>query len=559
MRGATILLLLAAAAAADPFAPRREDLELSADAYARYVETLALLKESLARDPAGSLERAVALLEPYGLADPFEEPVAKALATATDDGPFGALLSLYGHLLVIKGTRDDNVVWVFGPGNAIQRGDLTEETRKVLGKASDVLREAIRLRPKDARAREDLATALETLDSEKHKEEVERLRMEAAATRLQGREPPPKPPVDESERLRLAAEELEQKETAPDHAGALLLRKQALVCDFCSRTIPFEYDPALYGPLVLLADEDLVHRNLTRTYRKRNGTIDSVPPTYHPPKAAQRLQVIEGLGRDASAAAGAALLKILGASWDRTTVTEAALRALAAGSHEAVRKHLPALLVATVCAQDGDDATEALEARLRELRNRLRALGVEAPAEERGTEFGPPGQALLVEAAVVLKLKEAAPVLAALLPLENDLVHPRGIAKALGELGGAEQADALLAMARDPLSDVWFRREAVLAIGRIAPARLGEVPAEPHLELALAAARYRAEPSEALRGRLLQGLGHAHEADDAARYLLELNVREAIPDLERFLETSPDHYAAAAVRDALDRLRKVNG
>jgi hypothetical protein len=148
-------------------------------------------------------------------------------------------------------------------------------------------------------------------------------------------------------------------------------------------------------------------------------------------------------------------------------------------------------------------------------------------------------------------------VLAALLPLDRDLVHPRGIARALGALGGAAHADALLAIASDPLVDVWFRREAVLALGRVATARLAEVPAEPSLELAVAAARYRAEPTEALRGRLLQGLARTHEADDAARYLLELNVREAIPDLEMFLATSPDHYAAGVVRDALDRLRKV--
>jgi hypothetical protein len=85
------------------------------------------------------------------------------------------------------------------------------------------------------------------------------------------------------------------------------------------------------------------------------------------------------------------------------------------------------------------------------------------------------------------------------------------------------------------------------------------VPAEPYLELALAAARYRAEPSEALRGRLLQGLGHPHEADDAARYLADLGVREALPDLERFLAEKNDHYAVPAVKAAHDRLARING
>jgi len=74
VRGAIILLLLAAAAAADPFAPKREELQIGDAAYARYVETLALLKDARATDPAGSLERAVALLEPFGLASQLEDP-----------------------------------------------------------------------------------------------------------------------------------------------------------------------------------------------------------------------------------------------------------------------------------------------------------------------------------------------------------------------------------------------------------------------------------------------------------------------------------------------------
>lgn len=555
MRRATILVLLATVAAADPFAPKREELQLDDAAYARYVETLALLKGALERDPAGSLERAVTLLEDFGLAEQFEDPVAKALAAATEEGPRrGTLLSLYGHLLVARGARNGNV-WIFVQGGGVQQGDLDDETKKLLATASGMLRDAIRLRPSDARAREDLATALDMLDSEENAEEIARLRMEAGALRLGGRVPAPQAPQeDEAEKLRHEAEALEQKETEPDHTGALLLRKQALVREFCSRTVPVEYDPALYGPVALLASEDLVVRNLTRTYRKRDGTIDSVRPTYHPAKPMQRAQIAEGLGRDPGPAAGAVLLKLLATADERDDVAEAALRGLVLGNHEAVRRHLPTLLAATVYRSD---LLEALRGELRDLRNRLRALGVEPPAVgNEGTTYGPVGQALLVEAAVALKVQEAAPVLAALLPVEDDLIQPRFIARALAGLGDAAQADALLAVARDPARDVFFRREAILALGRVAPARIGEVPAEPHLELAIAAARYRAEPSEALRGRLLQGLGQPHEADDAARYLLELHVREAIPDLERFLEDKGDHYAAPVVRDAHDRLVK---
>ncbi len=553
MRGATILLLLATAVAADPFAPKREELQLDDAAYARYVETLALLKGALDRDPAGSLERAVALLEPFGLAEQLEDPVATALAGATEEGPRrAALLSLYGHLLVAKGARNGNV-WIFGAGGVVQQGGLDDETQKILRTASDMLREAFRLRPTDARAREDLATALDMLDSEKNAAEIARLRMEAGALRLAGQAPAPAPPPDESERLRREAEALEQKQTDPDHAAALLLRKQALVCEFCAYTIPIEYDPALYGPVSLLASEDILVRNLTRTYLKRDKTVDSVPPTYHPAKPAQRAQIAEGLGRDPGPAAGAALLRLLATAMERDAVTEAALRGLVLGKHEAVRRHLPQLLGAAVYSTPSE--IEVLAARIRGVRERLRALGVNRRVDglpEAG--FGPLGQALLVEAAGALKVQEAAPVLAALLPLEDDLIQPRGIARALAELGDAAQADALLAVARDPSRDVYFRREAILALGCLAPARLSEVPAEPYLELALAAARYRADPSEALRGRLLQGLGHPHEADDAARYLLELDVREAVPDLERFLADKPDHYAAPVVRDACEKL-----
>jgi len=553
MRGATILLLLAAAAAADPFAPTREELPLEDAAYARHIETLALLKEALDRDPAGALERAVALLEGFGLAGQLEDPVAKALAAATEEGPKrGALLSLYGHLLVARAAGAD-VVWIFG-GGGFQQAGLDEETKKAVAKAADLLREAIRLRPKDARAREDLASALEMLDREKNAEEVNRLRMEAGAIRFEGRAPPPPAPPDDSEKLRREAEALEQQEPAPDHSQALLLRKQALVRDFCSHTIPAEYDPALYGPVSTLASEDLVVRNLTRTYRKRDGTIDTVPPTYHPAKPAQRAQAAEGLGRDPGAAAGAALLKLLGTAAVRDQVAEAALRGLTLGNHEAVRRHLPTLLGNVVYRWD---LLEALEAQFRQIGERLRGLGIVPPPIGDATdEFGPVGQALLVEAAVALKLQEAAPVLAALLPLDKDLVHPRHIARALGALGGPAQSDALLAVARDPGQDVWFRREAILALGRLAPERIGEVPAEPHLEIAIAAARYRVEPSEAPLGRLLQGLDRPHEADDAARYLAELNVREAAPALETFLEKNPDHYAVSAVRAALSQ---VNG
>lgn len=551
MRGTAIHLLLAAAALADPFLPTREELHVDDATYARYVETLALLKASLDRDAAGSLERALDMLERFGLEGRLEEPIAKALEGAKEEGPARAgLLALHAHLMVAKGAQAGNV-WVFGPNGDIRREGIDADTKKMVGAAADMLREAIRSRPKDARAKEDLATALDLIDSEKNATEVGRLRMEAAGLRVVAGQPPPEPPhTDDAERLRNEAAALEQKPTEPDHARALLLRKEALVRDFCAGTIPVEYDPALYGTVSLLASEDVVQRNLTRTFLKRDGTVESVPPRYHPAKPARRVELAQGLGRDPGPAAGAALLKLLATAHARDTVTAAALKGLAEGKHEAVRRHLPALLAATVYREDG--MLDALMAELNDLRRQLRALGMDEPpmdATEGG--YGPVGQALLIEAAVALDVKEAAPVLATLLPLESDLLQPRGIAAAVGRLGGAAQADALLAIARDPRRDIYFRREAIVALGRAAPARLAEVPAEPTLDLAIAAARYRAEPSEALKGRLLQGLGQPHEADDAARYLLDLGVAGAVPEIERFLEEHEDHYAAPLIRAML--------
>jgi tetratricopeptide (TPR) repeat protein len=555
VRGAAILLLLAVAAAADPnpdpFAPTREDLGLADDAYARYIETLSLLKESLDRDPAGSLERAFTLLEPWGLSDRFEGVIAKAIVTNHEDGPErGGLLSLSGHLLVARAEQSGNV-WVFGANGAVQRGGLDDQTTKEVKAAETMLRDAIRLRPNDARARNDLATALGLLDSEGNADEISRLRNEAAGLELRKKGVPPVPPPDDAATLRKKAEEIEQVESAPDHASALLLRKEALVRDFCARTIPFDYDPSLYGPLSLIAPEEVVTRNLTRTYLKRDGSIDSVPPTYHPAKPAERVRIVEGLGRSPGAAADAALLKVLATATTRDAVVEAALKALATGTHEEARKHMPDLLMNTLYHAT---VLQEIQGRIQQLRVRLRGLGVPAPAFDGFEDYGPLGQALLVEAAIVLDAKEAAPVLATLLPLEDDILVPRGIAAAIAKLGGPEEGDALLKVASDPSADIYFRREAVLALGVVAPVRLQEVPDEPHLAIALAAARYRTEPSEALRGRLLQGLSSPHEADDAARYMADLGIREALPEMEHFLETRKDDYAAPLVQAAHDRL-----
>jgi tetratricopeptide (TPR) repeat protein len=519
-------LLLAVAAAADPFDPKREHLVQQGfddDACARYVESLALLKEALQADPANvpALERATALLERVGTALELQPLVAKALAATTEEGPRrGALLGLAGHLALLDLYQTD--FWVFDNGEVVRRVDAQALQR--IANAAAMLREAVRLCPTDARARDDLADVLEMAGDEATRAEIERLRQEAGALRLPALDRPGLPPlaVAEAARLRKEAEDLEQR-SPPEHGTALPLRRQALVLDFCAGTIPFEYDPALYGPVSLLAPEGVVVRSLTRTFRKVDGTTGGVPPTYHPAPPAQRVKLAGSLGGEPGSGAGACLLKLLATAREKDAVADAAKEALLRGKHEAVRRHLPALLAAVVYAPD--------------------------------PEYPPLGQRLLVESAAALGVEAAAPVLAVLLPLDEDPVEPRGVAAALGVLGGPAHAEPLLKVAQDPGRDVYFRREAILALGRLAPDRLGDVPAEPYLEIALAAARHRAAPAEAHLGRVLQGLGRPHEADDAARYLADLGAREALPDLERFLAEHPDHYASQAVQRAAVDLR----
>ena len=240
------------------------------------------------------------------------------------------------------------------------------------------------------------------------------------------------------------------------------------------------------------------------------------------PSIEDTVAILRGLAKDGSSASGAVLLRAISLGYPETEV-EAALDGLAVGRHEAVRKHLPRLLEAALFSPLPDF-------------------------------FPPTGQPRLVELAARMRVEEAAPVLAKLLLDDTELDWPRGIARALGEIGGPEHAGALLAVANDPARDVYFRREAILALGRIAPARLDEIAAEPCLELAFAAARYRNERSDDARGRILTGLGREHETDDAARLCVELFIREAAPAMEEFLARNKDHYAAAAVRKALETL-----
>jgi len=523
------LLLLAAVATAGPFdpPPKKRFQAAVPDGYARYAESFALLKERLAASPAelASLERLAGMLERFGRA-PEAIPLVRTALQRDDlaEKQRAGLRALLGHLLVLDaGAGNVRVIRIGVGGRRIEPG-LSREARSKLTEAVGHLRAALRALPESERGRTDLANALERLDEEANKLEVRKLRLEAGALAARRRVEPPKPVQLDAQAgvLRLQAEELERKEP-PEHAAALLLRRKALVLDFCTHTVPFDYEPPVYAAASLLAPRGTVNRNLTRTYRTRAGEIETVRPQYYGATAEQKRDLIDGLARDAGAPAAAILLKLAMTGHVRDTLADAALDALVDGRHAAAIEHLPRLLeIALVTPSAGTRRLVAL----------ARSLGV----------------------------REAAPVLAKHVARDDDLDLPFDAAAALGAVGEPGHADALVAVARDPARDVYFRRQAILALGRLAPDRLADVPDEPYLALARAAAQYRAEATDRLEGRVLSGIGRPHETDDAARYCVDLDIREAIPSLESFLAANPDHYAAGAAKAALETLvRRTRG
>ncbi|MHC4133985.1 MAG: hypothetical protein ACYTDU_05965 [Planctomycetota bacterium] len=531
------VLLLVATAAADPFTPPREQLSGGApDAYGRYLESLALCRATLKQDPTHvlALERAIDLLDRFGLSLDLTDRVHAALRHADLElAHRAALRGLLGRLLVQKaaGLGGAMRIVMIGPGGQVQvqNRELTVEARKLYTEAVAHLRAAIRADARAARARNDLARALDALDTETNAAEVRRLRTEAGVLSLRANFVRPEP--ERTDRmavdLRLQAERLEQQPAQPEHAEALLLRKRALVLDYCTHTIPFEYEAPLYGPVSLLADIGLVRTNLTRSYTNRKGDTARVAPRYYPATSKRKREIVQGLALDRSANAAAVLLRMVATARPGDALAGSALDVLAQGKHKDIAGHLPRLL------------------------DRALFLG-----DHR--HYSPRGQRMLVSLAAALGVTDAAPVLAKYLDLDTILDWPRDIAAALGKLARPSDATALLALARDPRRDVYFRRQAILALGRIAGEQLDGVPGEPYLELALAAARYARAPSESLRGRILTGLDHFHEADDAARYCVELGLREARPLIEAFLARHKDHYAKEQLEAARDALRRAS-
>ncbi len=549
MRWIRLLALLPLVAAAradepapDPFRPPPADHfgdgEADAILRARVAESLALAGAALDREPADlrALRRARELLSAYGLQ---EELIPRARLAVRREGiperQFAALRGELGQLLVEKADSFNDwgfvVIWINGQRLAPEEGrGQNEEARKLYAEAQDHLRAALRADPEDDAGCEALASALEGVltKEDARSDEAKKLREMALAIRLRrgGEWTDPAVRLDTlAESLRAEAAALELRTPDPDHVAALQLRRHALVLDFCTHTFAFDYEPALFAPLARLADGAIVQANLTRTFVQRDGKPGTVPPHHIVASPRKRLELVRALRLDTTPAAAAALLAIVrGAAAAEDPLALAAVEALVEGNHAAARQHLPALLAAALHSRDTG-------------------------------HFPAAGQRLLAQLALRLGVKEALPALLAALPGDTDIHQPLGLAAILGGFGDSPgSAEALLAVALDPSRDVHFRREAAMALGRVAPARLAALADEPLLEVSVAAARYRLEKSDTAKGRLLSALNHPHEGDDAALACAELGIVEARPALEALLAAAPPHYAARVFQAALERL-----
>jgi len=487
----------------------------------RLGEELAHIRESLKTNPAevATLERALPVMKSMGRLGQFQAVLEQLGEEATDGSRIfkdSRLDALLGHVIV----ETMGVRWDLPDGmDQAARRRLLSQIRKLsnltFGHAQKHLRIAIRANPKDARSRRGLARVLELLDPKKHAEEIEKLRNEAAALLL--RSGPAMQPIDLSDevmKLRTEAEALEQRERNPKHAEALELRKQALIYDYCSHTIPFGVEVAQWKACALLAPRHMVTQNLTRTFRNTKGEIASVEPQYFDPPYQKRFAVLDQLGQEQDETAAAILLAYLRRARAETTLTDAALTS--AQKLEAVRENLPGMLKTALASSDE-------------------------------TEFHPLGRRLLIRLAGRMKL-DVAPLLEVTLRADTSLLLPLGTADALGRIGAA---DALLEVARDKTRALHFRREAALALGLAAPDRLVHLQGDPDLEIALAAARHRNVPDRVQLDRILKGFDDKHEAAVAAQYCLAQEIREGLGIMDTWLAQNPQHYA----RDDIKRIR----
>jgi hypothetical protein len=493
----------------------------------RFAEALARAARELAKDPldAAAMERAVPLAERLGRQALLADRLRAALrAPEADEAKRGKLARALGHLLARWADQAGFRPWRNAGGGVVivirQAPDGTELRRE----AAEALRAALRADPKDERSLADLLEVLHALGSEAHRDEIadlERRLAGVAGPRAKAVEPAGGSAFHgRAQGLVREAYALETRE-APDHDAALELRRKALVFGFCDRTIPFAYEASLFEPVSLLADPRTIEHFLTRSYRRPNGDLAQVPPVHFPAPASRRREIVDRLAANAGAGACAALLAVIFRAEADPQLAGHSVGALARAAPAPLLEHLPAVLRYAM--------------------------------EEASLGFA--ARRLLVDLAARLRHEPSAPVLRDALARDEDLEFPLDVALALGRIGRAEDAGALLACAADASRDAYFRRRAVDALAQIAPARLLDLPGDPELEVAILAARLRAGPDDAARARLLRALASEHQADDAAAYCVELRLAEAVPALEAAIAERED-YAVDALRAALKALRE---
>ncbi|MDH3592548.1 MAG: hypothetical protein OER88_11755 [Planctomycetota bacterium] len=503
-------------------------------AAARLNETLAILRDATATNPgdAAAWTRAADILEGFGRAAELVEPLRKAHKKL--QGPAqSAVGGVLGRSLAAKANAEGGggggfIIVIVNGQMQPQRRNVNKAAQAIYKEAIALLKESIRVQPEQIKERLVLADALEATSTGEPSKEPTKWRLEASALKMKRRgalEVPLRFTTDTRiAALLTKAQELELK-TDPAHKAAGALRKEALVLSYCNYTIPFEYEPTLFETIAQLATQQDLTAKLTRHYLDRDGTQRTVPPEYHAPSWPRRIELIKTVGRSSGDTAVAALLAVLGTKYSTGELGELALDLLAKSQSATLKARLAMLL------------TSAL-------------LDDEPVYQHRAIV-----QRRLVELAARLKLKQATPTLVAAFRRQDDLITPRGIANALATIGDPFAAGVLLETARDPNRDVYYRRNAVLALGRLAPALLADLPDEPKIALAKAAARYRIQPDDANKGRILSAIGTDHETDDAAALCVALEIREAVPLLEAWLGEHTKHYAVGPVAAAVKALR----
>ena len=551
MRNRWPILLLAGVLFAQGDAPAKKEPPTAFDApppgtwggpgvRARYAESLARAKARLDRNAgdADALEKSLDLCDQLGRTLLLIDHARKAVAAEGIDeqarlrnrGVLGICLVQQANSMGSRG-----FVWNFGANGQVTKTArvISDPQKKIYNEAIEHLRAAIKGDRSRPNLRHSLADALESLTKDGESVEADKLRTEAAVIASRSATSPVAigAYAKLADELIVQAAELEQKAEHPDHVRALELRKRALVLTFCRDTIPFDYTASLYVPVSLLADSNLVVPFLTRTYTNRKGDTAQVAPNFHGATYARRAALIEALGKEKTSGADAVLLALVrGANVARHPVAEKAMATLAQEGHKSAYAGLPLVLAKALHARDAN-------------------------------RFPQQGQRMLVELAVRMQVKEAARGRAAALDRDTDLRWPRGIAVALGRLGSAEHAQALIVIARNAQRDIHFRREAARGAMLLDPERAAPLAENADLAIAIAAARFERAPDDDSKGRILNGIEDTLEVDEAARYCAELGIAEARPALEKFLRehgTKRDHPAKPAVEDALRRLSAAN-